>query len=713
MQQALVRSLSRASSALAALALAGPGTSQVFVSNTDDIPLGSPVNNSWTENLEFGDADLDGDWDVIFADGSDSSNDQNRIWINQGGLQSGTLGAFFDETDTRFPAVLDDSRDIEFADIDGDGDLDIATSNTSSITAQSNRWWINQGGLQAGGLGYFVDETQERWVGLGTGSSSVHPQLVLAGGGFIDYTADSDFGDLDDDGDLDLVHSAYGGAFTGLIQTRIFLNDGAGSFTEHNPSTYVPTEEFANGVPAIWCEGVQQHNTEDATGAEADIALTVQDLEVVDLDGDFDADLILGPHQDATRFYQNRMIEDGGFSVFRDVTYGVLPAEVIDGLGNGSYDFETGDLDRDGDLDLFGLSWSGWDDLVLRFDSNALSFGDATILADSGQDDNEGDFLDFDNDGWLDVFVPSFSGGHKLYHNVDTGSGPIGMGDVANAVDGPTGGAWDADGADVDGDGDTDVFVARWFVSSPNLYLENTTQIPDTHAPYVPSLESLSSAVASAGERVVHAQVYDNAPFYITAYAQVELEVGVDGCPLPESFPMSAGANNLWRGELPANLVGAVSYHVRATDEHGNSGVSTVGNYTSTGAAGSSFGCSATSLSTGLAPRVRALSEALPGTTLYVGGDDLAPGAPYVLAIAGSSIPCLSLPGLAQLNLGPPTWAVLTGSADADGCAGLALPLSAGTPGGAALYFQLFTVDPASNGDLLSSSQGLAVTVSS
>jgi hypothetical protein len=129
--------LSRAFSAcFITLGLAGIGQAQILSNNTTDIHGGSPFNNSWSENVDFGDVDGDGDWDAIFADGGDNSNDQNRIWINQGGLQGGTLGVFVDETATRFPAVLDQSRDIELVDFDG---ATTSTSRSRTPPASSTR----------------------------------------------------------------------------------------------------------------------------------------------------------------------------------------------------------------------------------------------------------------------------------------------------------------------------------------------------------------------------------------------------------------------------------------------------------------------------------------------------------------------------------------------------------------------------------------------
>ena len=72
--------------------LTGLAGAQSFQNNLTDIPTGGAANNSFTENMAFADVDADGDLDVVFADGGDLGNDRNRLWVNQGGLQAGTVG---------------------------------------------------------------------------------------------------------------------------------------------------------------------------------------------------------------------------------------------------------------------------------------------------------------------------------------------------------------------------------------------------------------------------------------------------------------------------------------------------------------------------------------------------------------------------------------------------------------------------------------------
>jgi hypothetical protein len=722
-------------SAAVALGLAALGdatAAQVFQNDTSRIPSGSSAvtgsfNASNSENVDFGDVDLDGDWDAMFADGGDAGNDQNRLWINAGGAQGGVLGYFRDATDTRLPRIDDDSRDVEFADIDNDGDLDAYISNTSQIVNQTNRWWVNDGGNQGGTVGFYTDETAARWVGLGGAGSSIPPTSVIGSGGFVDWSCDCDFGDLDNDGDLDLVHTSYGAGFGGLVPTRLFLNDGDGFFSEFNqprpgyPNGFQLTSATMDpGDPALWCEGDFTPNTLAVDGSAADICTNTLDADVGDVDGDFDLDILHGDRDDDPRFFFNLQSTlgapstgDGSLS-FRDGSNHAFPG--ADWATTGNYEQEMADFDLDGDLDLYGLNWgngTSFDDIVANNPGNG-DFGAFVSLAASGADDNEGDFLDYDNDGDLDLFVANFSGTDKLYRNdLSGGSGTYSF--VFQGSGGaPSGGtALDADACDIDGDGDYDVMVGEDSFQANRLYL-NINNTPDTHAPYIPNVEGVTGEdVTTLTTDVVRAQVYDNAPYYITWYNPTHLEVTVDGFDLPP-IPMRSSAGQIFRGEIPGNLVGDVTYRVVSADEYGNTGFSAVTPYTNTTslATWSSVYGSGLPSPNNAVPGIQSLSVAFGGGTMHVGLDNMAAGDVWYLGMSLSTLPGVDVTDLALVNIGS-TLLTLSGLANASGEAVIPLPLPDFVPAGLPLYFQAFTLDlgvlGGAPGYLFSSSQGLAV----
>ena len=579
----MARILIGSSSLLGICLLAGSSQAQVFSDNTSAIPTGGSANSSSTENVDFGDVDLDGDWDAVFADGGDDGNDQNRIWINQGGNQPGTVGDFIDRTSAQFPSIQQDGRDIEFVDFDDDGDLDLYSSNTSRFINQPNRWWTNSGV----GSGNYIDETAMRWSGLaGPGSSIANSQLIA--GGFIDWSCDCDFGDMDNDGDMDLVHSSYGGAFGGDVPTRIFLNDGGGIFSEFNPSGFqLGSDQITNGNPGLWCEGTQSANTMNSTGQFCDIASSTLDIDIGDNDGDFDLDILHGARQESPRMFENRLEENGGALGFRDTTGSAYPSGYTSGSGH--YEQEWQDLDGDGDLDIYGLNWrSPFTDITLRGLGDG-TFDQATDLPNSSTDDNEGDFLDYDLDGDLDLFVANFQGSDRLYRNNNNGGATFSFTNVSNGNIPPyvnfSPTSLDADCCDVDNDGDYDVIVAADSFDRNVLLTNNTNPASgtDQHAPYIPNVEQAPDRSPGPATTVIRAQVYDNAPYYITWYNDVEIRYTVNGGP-PQTVSMKTSGGQIFRGELSGDLMGQICYTIAATDEYGQTGLSSQLCYNSGGA---------------------------------------------------------------------------------------------------------------------------------
>ena len=78
----------------------------------------------------------------------------------------------------------------------------------------------------------------------------------------------------------------------------------------------------------------------------------------------------------------------GGALGFRDVSAMVFPAGYS--TGNGHYEQELGDADRDGDLDIYGLNWQvsfSLNDITLTNNGTGV-YGSLAVVSGSGSDDN-------------------------------------------------------------------------------------------------------------------------------------------------------------------------------------------------------------------------------------------------------------------------------------------------------------------------------------
>jgi hypothetical protein len=161
--------------------------------------------------IRAGDVDGDGFLDVYVVRSDTGGNDgtigQPNVLLHNDGD-----GSFTDVSATMLPNKSDNSQDAQLVDLDGDGDLDIVVANSVlAVSAQdSGDVLTNQGGLQAGIQGKFLDNP----------SSFLEPNN-FSDGIRLSVVAD----DLDADGDADVivtVHDLFAGA-----DQMLFLNQGA------------------------------------------------------------------------------------------------------------------------------------------------------------------------------------------------------------------------------------------------------------------------------------------------------------------------------------------------------------------------------------------------------------------------------------------------------------------------------------------------------
>ena len=470
----------------------------------------------WTNKVEISDLNEDGRPDLLFANGGKYSEagppEANRAFINHGPGRP-----FADRSESVFGPTPDIARVIKARDFDGDGLVDIVVGTTFQT---QSRLYLGTGG------GAFREVTPTQL-----------PQMPLSVG-------DLEPGDVDGDGDLDLVLADWGPGNNMTNpggRTRLWLNDGAGRFTDAT----------AERMPAT-------------------LIRFSWDLEFVDVDNDADLDIVISCKR------------CGGGSLFRNDGAGRF-TEDPRGLPQytNNYEYEPMDLDGDGFLDLVTLN----DGEILREDNSDRRehvlrndgkgrFKDATAqwwadAANVGEDDNMAAFLDYDSDGDADFVIGSLSGPDRLL--INDGKGHLSL--APGVFDGPeTPGTLGLALADLDGDGRMDAVQAQG--EHPTAVQERVyfgRGLGPDKAP--PSISMISISPPRAGAvnagPMVRARVHDRkSPSLATEWKAVTVE-WTSGA-RAESVPMRWYGEYLWRADLPASFSVGAPFRVCATDAASN-----------------------------------------------------------------------------------------------------------------------------------------------
>lgn len=287
--------------------------------------------NRWRFGVQVIDIENDGDWDFVAAPMSSNSYGI-EVWQNNG---SGVFTLKSDNT-----ANYSSGHELAVGDLNGDGYDDIFFPNNDKVGIYLND-----------GTGTFVDNGQDL-------SASSPESAVLF--------------DADNDGDLD---AAVATGFTAYF----FTNDGTGQFTE-----------------------AQNSMADDTEGVSA-----------ADFDGDGYQDLVFAPWHGYLEIWYNdglgtflpgdTLFQDGqNFYIdveTKDLNYDNLPDIITDRgilqndpdnpgtfivtnnyFTGSSHDFETGDINKDGFLDIYKGRFSSNDgDLVYFYQPGTIIYADTTL----------------------------------------------------------------------------------------------------------------------------------------------------------------------------------------------------------------------------------------------------------------------------------------------------------------------------------------------
>lgn len=223
-------------------------------------------------------------------------------------------------------------------------------------------------------------------------------------------------GDLDNDGDTDLVQSGIGENLTGQsAEPSVFLNDGNGSFTleEQSFNNFFTTEQMVlgdldndgdldliisgfNRTDFYRNDGQAQFIHDDSTPFQP---FDAGELIIGDVDGDGDNDVLQYGQLNASNPFALLFLNDGtgGFTQAQDVNLTPFLLAAIAFI----------DLEGDGDLDILSFGKNNNDEAQIGVYKNNGS-GNFSVFSDSNLAPHFADefsVADIDNDGDEDVLV--------------------------------------------------------------------------------------------------------------------------------------------------------------------------------------------------------------------------------------------------------------------------------------------------------------------
>jgi enediyne biosynthesis protein E4 len=379
-------------------------------------------------------------------------------------ITGGTIRAqYFTKIDNEITTDKGNSRSVNWIDYDNDGDLDVYISNGSNPAINA-----------------FLYENK------GNGTFIKHPEAAVA---INNTSADgSSWADYNNDGYSDLYIVAWYGQ-----RSYLYTNLGNGNFQQEKDGVLGKAGGFSescswgdydnDGFVDLYVANSGEngrvanyfyHNdcgksfTKIGTGAPAFDKYTSRTVNWVDFDNDGDLDLfVCNESNEGNNLYRN-MLKETGKPEFETIANDPVV------LGKSSSISSCwGDYDNDGDLDLF-IANNGQNNELFQNNGNGtftkITYG---IQCNDGGCSFGCNWVDFDNDGDLDLFVSNgwCSGNlnNFLYKNllIETGTSNF---EKVNDTFVTNDGGWSYGNSwgDYDQDGDPDLLVAKCSQSGNN-----------------------------------------------------------------------------------------------------------------------------------------------------------------------------------------------------------------------------------------------------
>ncbi len=374
---------------------------QTFTDVTGSLPQLTFGFSAW------GDFDGDGDADLYYT-GNLNANSMG------GGLYENDNGTFTLVTNSGLPLL--DNGEADWADYDGDGDLDIVIAGyDETATAAFADVYTNNGNgtftvSDSGITGMYMGNVQ--FVDI---NNDGHPDVAITGMETTGWT------------NLTQIYKNNGNGTFSLLSGTSFpsVNIGKMKFADYDGDNYLDFVlngwNNANNTPytKVWKNNGDETFTEQTLGFAQ---LWLGDMEWADYDADGDQDLIISGTSSADS--EMHLYVNNGDGTFTENAH----------IGNFDMvhqsEIEWADFNQDGHLDVFIMG--------RHYDSNSeyysakLYLGDGSIFTEytgftfPGYIYGNVDVADYDNNGYPDIFATGDDtngfGNAKLYQNGSSGA---------------------------------------------------------------------------------------------------------------------------------------------------------------------------------------------------------------------------------------------------------------------------------------------------